>query len=68
MKISPDTMVAIMIACGTVRLASLASSDSVDTASNPRKDRHRIAAPAKIGLIPSALPSPVNGAIRSTVP
>ena len=46
---SPDTTVAIMMAFGTVRVGSFASSDSVDTASNPRKDRHRIAAPAKIG-------------------
>ena len=52
MKMIPEATVAMMIACGTVRLASLASSDSVDTASNPRKDRHRMAAPARIGLTP----------------
>jgi hypothetical protein len=68
MKISLDATVAIMIAVGTLRVGFLASSDNVDTASKPRNDRHRIAAPAKIGLIPDALPSPVKGAIGSTVP
>ena len=68
MKIKPDATVAIMIALGTLRLASLASSDSVDTASKPRNDRHRMAAPAKTGPRPPAEPSPVNGAARSTVP
>src|SRR3954470_14060151 len=57
-----------MIALGTVRVGSFASSDSVDTASNPRKDRQRIAAPAKIGLAPLTEPSPVNGATRLTLP
>ena len=48
-----------MIARGTVRVGSFASSESVDTASNPRKDRHRIAAPARIGL------EPVGGAVTA---
>src|ERR1700748_147466 len=68
MKMTPDAMVAIMIARGTVRLGSLASSESVDTASNPRNDRHRIAAPATIGLNPGAVPSPRSGAMKSTAP
>ena len=68
MKIRPAEMVAIMMARGTPRRGSLASSDSVDTASNPRNDRHRIAAPASTGPRPVAVPSPVNGAARSTLP
>src|SRR5689334_2086717 len=68
MKMMPDAIVAIMIARGTVRFGSLASSESVDTASNPRKDRHRMAAPARIGLNPGAVPSPRNGAMKSTLP
>src|SRR6476469_5881516 len=64
----PDTTVAIMMALGTVRVGSLASSDRVDTASNPRKDRQRMAAPAKIGVTPPTVPSPVNGATRFTLP
>ena len=67
-KISPHPTVAIMMALGTVRLGSLASSDIVDTASKPRNDRQRIAAPAKIGPAPPTVPSPVNGAIRLTLP
>src|SRR5882757_6948592 len=67
-NMSPHTTVAIMIALGTVRVGSLASSDSVETASNPRKDKHRIAAPAKIGLAPPTVPSPANGATRLTLP
>ena len=61
-------MVAIMIARGTLRVGSLASSESVETASNPRKDRHSTAAPAAMTPNPRAVPSPVNGAIRSTLP
>ena len=68
MKIRPDAMVAIMIARGTFRLGSLASSESVETASNPRKDRHSTAAPAAMTPNPPADPSPVSGAIRSTLP
>src|ERR1700712_2178854 len=68
MKITPDASVAIMMARGTVRVGSFASSERVDTASNPRNDRHRIAAPAKIGLHPLTVPSPVNGAMRFTLP
>src|SRR5690625_7517555 len=64
----PPVIVAMMIARGTVRFGSLASSDSVETASKPRKDRHRIAAPAMTLSNPGAVPSPVNGAARSTVP
>src|SRR6185295_8557527 len=67
-NMTPAVIVAIMMARGTLRVGSLASSDSVDTASNPRNDRHKIAAPASIGLSPVALPSPANGAIKSTVP
>ena len=67
-KITPAVIVAIMIARGTLRVGSLASSASVDTASKPRNDRHRIAAPASTGLNPGAVPSPLKGAIRSTVP
>ncbi len=65
---SPDTTVAIMMAFGTVRVGSFASSDRVDTASNPRKDRQRMAAPAKIGVTPLTVPSPLNGATRFTLP
>src|ERR1700712_4971120 len=65
---TPDVIVAIMMARGTVRVGSFASSESVDTASNPRNDRQRIAAPAKIGLHPPTVPSPVNGDITFTVP
>ena len=57
-----------MIALGTVRLASFASSDSVETASNPRKDRHSSAAPVKTEPNPSTVPSPASGAIRFTLP
>ena len=49
-KMSPDATVAIMIAFGTVRVGSFASSERVDTASKPRKERQRIAAPANIGV------------------
>ncbi len=58
----------MMIARGTLRVGSLASSDSVETASNPRKDKHSTAAPAAMTPNPPAVPSPVSGAIRSTLP
>ena len=58
----------MMMARGTSRVGRRASSDSVDTASKPRKDRHSTAAPAKITPTPVALPSPVHGAARSTLP
>src|SRR6478672_6825637 len=67
-NMTPAVIVAIMMARGTLRVGSLASSDSVDTASKPRNDRHRIAAPASTGFNPGALPSPLSGSIRSTVP
>src|SRR5699024_10257659 len=63
----PPVIVAMMIARGTVRFGSLASSDSVETASQPRKDRHRIAAPAMTLANPGAGPAPGQGAARSTV-
>lgn len=65
---SPPVSVAMTIARGTERLGSFASSDSVETASKPRKDRQRIAAPAMTAPNPSTVPSPVNGAARSTEP
>lgn len=48
MNSSPLASVHSRIASGTVRRGSRVSSDSVDTASKPRNDRHRIAEPAKI--------------------
>jgi hypothetical protein len=68
MNSTPQMSVANMIAFGTSRLASLASSESVDTASNPRNDRHRMAAPASTGPMPPAVPSPRKGAMTSTLP
>ena len=46
MNSAPALSVQITMARGMVRVASLVSSDSVETASNPRKERHRMAAPA----------------------
>src|SRR5688500_9665920 len=45
-KIHPPMIVVSMIARGTVCSGAFASSDRVDTASKPKKDRQRIAAPA----------------------
>src|SRR5882757_600716 len=64
----PETTVEIMMALGTLRIGSFASSDSVEIASNPRNDRHRIAAPARTGPAPVTVPSPVSGVIKFTVP
>ena len=61
MNSSPAPIVTIMIARGTVRRESFASSESVETESNPRNDRHRIAAPWNSGPTPATVPSPVNG-------
>ena len=68
MKSNPAPRVAMMMARGTSWVGRLASSDSVETASKPRKDRHSTAAPAKTTPRPEAVPSPRNGAAMSTPP
>jgi len=59
-----------MMALGTAagRLAGLFGT-GVRIASNPRKDKHRIAAPGQDRLAPATLPSPPNGAqqVRASV-
>ena len=51
-----------MIAFGIRERGSSVSSDSVETASKPRNDRARIAAPAKIA--PTSIPDDTNGAVN----
>src|SRR5690625_2973368 len=53
MKVAPPRKVTSRIARGISRLGSFASSLKVETASNPRNDRHRIAAPVNNAPGPS---------------
>src|SRR5699024_5250454 len=64
MKVAPPRKVTSKIARGMSRLGCFASSLSVETASKPRKDRHRIAAPVKSAPGPS---SPVKATVGSGI-
>src|SRR5690606_17886853 len=65
-NITPPIIVTKKIAIGIVLFGLIVSSDNVVTASNPKKDKQRIAAPAKTREAePSGLK---NGTVEKSVP
>jgi hypothetical protein len=58
----PPATAQSMIASGILRLGSRVSSESVEIASNPKKDSARTAAPA--ATAPKSMPDSMNGAVN----